>query len=106
MSAFLIENGLEVEYPEGKRFAVCLTHDIDAVYFSKAEIGFSAATSLVRHQIKSALKTSFNMIRKWRPLWNFRDIMTLEEKYAAKSSFYFLALEEHDLDFNYRIQDL
>ncbi|MCJ7634681.1 hypothetical protein MUP77_20110, partial [Candidatus Bathyarchaeota archaeon] len=105
VSAFLIENGLKVEYPEGRRFAVCLTHDVDAVYFSKAEIGFSAATSLARHQAKNALKTCFNMVR-WKPLWNFNDIITLEEKYGAKSSFYFLALEDHDLDFNYRIQDL
>ena len=106
VSAFLIENGMEVEYPEGKEFAVCLTHDIDAVYLSRAEIGFSAATSLVKHQVKSALKMSSNLIRRWRPLWNFKDIMALEEKYGAKSSFYFLSLEEHDLDFNYRIQDL
>ena len=106
VSAFLIENGLEAEYLEGKRFAVCLTHDIDQVYFSKNEIGFSAATSLTRHQIKSALKMSFNMMRRWKPLWNFKDIMALEEKYGAKSSFYFLALKDHDLDFNYRIEEL
>jgi hypothetical protein len=33
VSKFLIENGLnlEVEYPEGKNFAVCLTQDIDVV---------------------------------------------------------------------------
>lgn len=106
MSAFLIENGMEVEYPEGKEFAVCLTHDIDAVYLSRAEIGFSAAASLVKHQVKSALKRSSNMIRRWRPLWNFKNIVELEEKHGTKSSFYFLSLEEHDLDFNYRIQDL
>jgi peptidoglycan/xylan/chitin deacetylase (PgdA/CDA1 family) len=106
VSAFLIENGLEVEYHEGKRFAVCLTHDIDAVYLSRAEIGFSAATSLVKHQVKNAFKMSSKMIRRWRPLWNFKDIMALEEKYGAKSSFYFLSLEEKDTDFSYRIQDL
>ena len=63
VSAFLIENGMEVEYPEGKEFAVCLTHDIDEVYLSRAEIGFSAATSLVKHQVKSALKMSSKMIK-------------------------------------------
>jgi len=29
VSKFLIKNGLNVEYPDGKKFAVCLTHDID-----------------------------------------------------------------------------
>lgn len=39
-------------------------------------------------------------------MWNFKDIIALEEKYGAKSSFYFLSLEEKDLDFNYKIKDL
>ena len=33
-SKFLIENGYHVEYPDGRPFAVCLTHDIDDVYTS------------------------------------------------------------------------
>jgi hypothetical protein len=32
VSKFLIENGLKIEYPERKKFAVCLTHDIDVHY--------------------------------------------------------------------------
>jgi len=63
VSKFLIENGLnlEVEYPEGKNFAVCLTHDIDVVYLysSKLSIMYNAAKSLKEHQIKTALKIPF-----------------------------------------------
>jgi peptidoglycan/xylan/chitin deacetylase (PgdA/CDA1 family) len=44
--------------------------------------------------------------KKWNPWWNFKDIMALEEKYNAKSSFYFLALNKEDLDFNFKIEDL
>ena len=49
VSKFLIENGLnlEVEYPEGKNFAICLTHDIDVVYLSKLSIILGAAKSLL-----------------------------------------------------------
>ncbi len=32
--------------------------------------------------------------------------MKLEEKYGAKSSFYFLTVEEGDLDFNFNVEDL
>jgi peptidoglycan/xylan/chitin deacetylase (PgdA/CDA1 family) len=111
VSKFLIENGLnlEVEYPEGKKFAVCLTHDIDVVYLytSKLSIMYNAAKSLKEHQIKNALKIPFNNInKKWNPWWNFKDIMTLEEKYDAKSSFYFLTLNKGNLDFNFEIDDL
>ena len=111
VSKFLIEKGLnlEVEYPEGKKFAVCLTHDIDAVYpyTSKLSIMYNAAKSLKYGQIKNALKIPFyNINKKWNPWWNFEDIMALEEKYGAKSSFYFLTLNKGDLDFNFKVEDL
>lgn len=95
VSKFLIGNGLnlEVEYPEDKKFAVCLTHDIDAVYPSRLSVTLGAAKSLMQHQIKNAFKTLLKSIKKRRNLWwNFKDIMALEAKYGAKSSFYFLAL--------------
>ena len=107
VSKFLIENGLKVEYPEGKQFAVCLTHDIDGVYLPKVNVIYNATKSLIRHQIKSAFKMLFNNIsKKWNPRWNFKDIMALEEEYDAKSSFYFLVLDKGDMDFNFKIEDL
>lgn len=106
-SKFLIENGLKVEYPENKKFAVCLTHDIDVVNFPKPDIFFGAAKSLTQGKIKNAIKISLsNIYKKWNPWWNFKDIMALEDKYNAKSSFYFLALNKDDLDFNFKIEDL
>ena len=109
VSKFLMKNGLEVEYPEGKNFAVCLTHDIDAVYHytSKLSIMYNAAKSLKYGQIKNALKIPFyNTNKNWNHWWNFNDIMALEEKYDAKSSFYFLTLNKEDLDFNFKVEDL
>lgn len=106
-SKFLIENGLKVEYPEGKKFAVCLTHDIDVVNFPKSNLLFGAAKSLTQGKIKNAFKISFsNINKKWNPWWNFKEIMALEKKYNAKSSFYFLALNKDDPDFNFKIEDL
>jgi hypothetical protein len=32
VSKFLVKNGLETDYPENKKFAVCLTHDVDEIY--------------------------------------------------------------------------
>ena len=34
VSEYLMNNGCTADYPDGKPFAVCLTHDIDAVYES------------------------------------------------------------------------
>ncbi|RJS81947.1 hypothetical protein CW713_05725 [Methanophagales archaeon] len=107
VSKFLIENGLNVEYPEDKKFAVCLTHDIDVVYLSNSGIMLNVAKLLKNRQFKGAFKVLFNNVnKKWNPWWNFKDIMALEEKYGAKSSFYFLTLNEEDLDFNFKVEDL
>jgi peptidoglycan/xylan/chitin deacetylase (PgdA/CDA1 family) len=107
VSKFLIDNGLTVDYPEGRKFAVCLTHDIDFVNFSKSEIFFGSSRYLINSQPTNALKMLFYIINKKRnPRWNFKDIMSLEEEYGAKSSFYFLALDKEDEGYNFEIQDL
>ena len=92
VSKFLVNNGLNIEYPGGKKFAVCLTHDIDTIYFQNGLINnmYEIAKSLWQGQIKTAFKRPFyNRIKRWNPIWNFKDIITLEKKYRAKSSFYF-----------------
>jgi peptidoglycan/xylan/chitin deacetylase (PgdA/CDA1 family) len=103
-SEFLLKHGYHVEYPEGKPFAVCLTHDIDVVYESAADKGFTAIKQAVRGKSPGY---SINQIftRKY-PYTNFNDIMELEERYNARSSFYFLALEPGDQDYSYEISDL
>ncbi len=107
VSKSLIDNGFEIEYPENKKFAVCLTHDIDAVQLPKFSLITDAVRSLYHFQIKYALKRPFYKInKKWNPLWNFKDILALEEKYDAKSSFYLMGLEKGDQDFNYEPEDL
>ena len=106
-SKYLIENGLKVEYPEGKKFAVCLTHDIDVVNFPRSNLLYGAAKSLASGKIMNAFKMPFyNINNNWNSLCNFKKIMSIEDKYNAKSSFYFLALNKDDLDFNFNIEDL
>jgi peptidoglycan/xylan/chitin deacetylase (PgdA/CDA1 family) len=103
ISQFLISNNFELEYPENKNFAVCLTHDIDVIYPGI----MSSAKAMMERKFSYALKIPFSRVyRKWNPCWNFREIMELESKYDAKSSFYFLALTSEETDFNYNIKDL
>ena len=107
VSAFLIQNGLKVEYPDGKKFAVCLTHDTDVVRFSGSRIARGVVRALRKRQISKSLKILLSRVNKnLNPLWNFAQIMDLEEKHGAKSSFFFLALDSADEDFNFRIEEL
>jgi peptidoglycan/xylan/chitin deacetylase (PgdA/CDA1 family) len=108
VSKYLVENGLEMEYLDGKKFAVCLTHDIDAVYYPRgASIIAEMGKYLLHGQLRDALKRPFYNIHKiWNPIWNFREIMDLEEAYGAKSTFFVMGLEEGDQDINYRAEEL
>lgn len=103
VSKFLMEKGFKPEYPEGKKFAVCLTHDIDSIVFSRYEI----IQQFISRQPQNALKKLFyNINLKSNPRCNFREIIELEKKYEAKSSFYFMPIDKGSFDFNYKVEDL
>jgi peptidoglycan/xylan/chitin deacetylase (PgdA/CDA1 family) len=105
-SKFLLDNGLQFEYPEKKKFTICLTHDIDAIKFPILSVVSGVAKSLIHRQVKNAVMMPFyNIIEKWNPWCNFKDIIALEEKYGAKSSFYFLSLEKEDTEFNFKVEN-
>ncbi len=107
VSRFLVENGLCPEYPGGKKFAVCLTHDIDVAYPEKFYPIIGTAKAFTKGNLTDAIKIPLCRIcNALNPCWNFREIIELEAKYNAKSSFYFLALKPGEKDFNYKIEDL
>lgn len=76
----------------GKRFAVCLTHDVDevkktyqwftrpAAYLKKGEVG----------SLKGQLLSLWHRLLGEEPYWTFDDIMELEERLGVRSSFFFL----------------
>ena len=35
VSKYLIDKENQIDYPESKKFGICLTHDIDLIYYSK-----------------------------------------------------------------------
>lgn len=107
VSDFLTKKGLTPEYPEGKKFAVCLTHDIDFVYNGMLTTAAKTVTALKKGHFAEASMLPFSTINKtWDPLWNFKQIMKLEEEYGAKSTFYFLTLDPKNEDFTFSIEEL
>jgi peptidoglycan/xylan/chitin deacetylase (PgdA/CDA1 family) len=94
VSKFLVKNGMNCAYPNNKKFAVCLSHDIDIVYSPFLKIA---------HEIKIDFPKPKMKINS---LWNFSKIMDIEKKYNAKSTFFFMAMTKNDSDFNYNPNDL
>ena len=105
-SQYLAEQGYHPEYPDDQPFAVCLTHDIDAVYRSAHSKGYAVLQSLKVGEIGEALASAGQLRSKRLPWCNFREIMALEEEYDARSSFYFLALASGDQGYSYDVRDL
>jgi len=105
VSKYLINHGYHAEYPDEKPFAVCLTHDIDQIYTPL----FPKAVDAMQH-LRQGLLSEFTysvgrMRSKKIPLWNFNEILAIEEYYDAKSSFYFMAENEGEEGYTYRIED-
>ncbi len=102
-SQYLVEHGYQVNYPDDAPFAVCLTHDIDAIYQSIASKGLNAYRLFKQGNTPDALKKISQMRSRKLPLVNFSSIMDLEEKYGAKSTFFFMAENPGDQDYSYDI---
>lgn len=108
VSKYLVENGYEIEYPDGKQFAVCLTHDVDEIFPPLKHTLLSSLTCLKELDFGSLKEQAFWKLhgKEKSPYWNFQGVMDLEEKYGARSSFFFLATESDILRFRYNIEDL
>jgi peptidoglycan/xylan/chitin deacetylase (PgdA/CDA1 family) len=72
-------------WPEGKKFALCLTHDVDRVDKSWWHCAYYFAKTGRAYHLKSMFIKG-----KERPYWNFERIMALEEKHGVRSTFFFL----------------
>ncbi len=105
-SQYLVEKGYHAKYPDDQPFAVCLTHDIDVVYRSVLSKGYATLFSLKNGDLARAFVNARQVRSKKIPLCNFKEIMALEEKYGARSSFYFLALAPGDQGYAYDIRNL
>ncbi|MGA1822209.1 MAG: polysaccharide deacetylase family protein [Thermoplasmatota archaeon] len=107
VSRYLAENGWSPKYPGGREFAVCLTHDIDNLMISTRRGIYNSLENISGGDISGAFHSmKRSMSRRTNPLFNFGEIMDLEEKYGARSTFFFLCLNKGERDFNYEISEI
>ena len=71
-------------WPNDKKFAVCLTHDVDRVKKT-----YQYFTHFIRTKDYYHLKSFFDNGNE--PYWNFEKIIDIEKKYGVKSTFFFLS---------------
>lgn len=108
LSQYLVDKGYMANYPDNKRFAVCLTHDVDEIYPPISHALLSALYHLKNLDLDDLKRQLFwkRMGQKFSPYWNFKEIMALEERYGAKSTFYFMAADRDIKRFRYNVENL
>lgn len=108
VSEHLIKRGYHISYPNNKKFAICLTHDVDDIYPPLSHRVLSGLYSLKgRDWIGFKKHIFWKMTGKQEsPYINFQKIMELEKKYKAKSTFYFITAKQDPRRFRYNIEDI
>lgn len=79
-------------WPEGKPYAVCLTHDVDEVKKTYQWLT-RPARSVMHGDVRALMGQVRSLARKMqgsKPYFTFPDIFALEDEYQAKSTYFFL----------------
>lgn len=108
MSDYLSGKGYKLGYPDNAKFAVCLTHDVDDIYPPLHHTVLSSMYSVKNLSIQ-AMRDQVTWVvkgKKYSPYINFEEIMDIEKRFDAVSSFYFLATDKDITRFRYNIEDL
>jgi peptidoglycan/xylan/chitin deacetylase (PgdA/CDA1 family) len=108
ISQHLLDRDFNPEYPDDKRFAICLTHDVDDVCPPITHSLLSIPYHLMQRDYCNLKKTLLWKIdgKQKSPYRNFRDIIKIEQSFDAKSTFFFLATDRDIRRFRYNIEDL
>jgi peptidoglycan/xylan/chitin deacetylase (PgdA/CDA1 family) len=72
-------------WPQGQKFALCITHDIDRVDKKWWHNVYYYYKTKNKYHIKTIFKN-----KNLKPYWNFDTIIGIEEKYNVRSTFFFL----------------
>ena len=103
VSQRLHELGFRPTYPNGCSFAVCLSHDVDVLITSQREL----FGTMRRGRIPITGRNVLAVLRRGvDPRWDLEGILKMEQALGVPSSFYFLALEPGDEDFNFSVKEI
>jgi hypothetical protein len=107
VSMELFQNGFRPTYPGGKTTALCVSHDIDDLFYTNKElvrIVLHNCLSLNLPKLIEYFKVFLNKRKSSK--FNIKQIVELEKSMGFRSTFFFLALEKGELDFNYNLNEI
>lgn len=109
LSELIYNEGFRPVYKDGKKYGVCISHDIDFIYEPQNKNAFSISLvgSLKQRKWKEAKYDLQNIISKQaNPKWALDYLLEIEQKHKFRASYYFLALSNGEQDYNYEIESM
>jgi peptidoglycan/xylan/chitin deacetylase (PgdA/CDA1 family) len=106
ISRYMVQHGFRAEYPEDKKFAVFLSHDIDDIAMSPRQVVRSIIPYPLRRDHLGSIRFLSAYAKKEKPYLNFRKIIELEKKYDASSTFFFLTTHEDIFGKKYQLGEI
>lgn len=109
LSRWLVEQGFKTEFPGSKKFAVCLSHDIDLLYnrSTRAVNFFQTANQFRKGKIGESAYHFQSIFKKQRnSVWQLEHLYRIENEFNARSTNYFLSLRPGERDFNYHLSEI
>lgn len=106
VSALLHQLGVRPEYPDDKEFAVCLSHDVDFLFETPEAKLNKAVNAFASKDLGGMLKHIRQMPKTRIPYWTFDEIMRMEDRHGARSTFFFLANDSSEPEANYLPEDV
>ncbi len=103
-----------MRWPNGKEFALCLTHDIDFLYKwrgwravrqIKQDLGTILQRPHQRENYRMFGKNLWAMAKHDNPYWNLSEIAALEKSYDFCSTFFIMSGQRGALDGDYRLDE-
>src|SRR6186713_2070076 len=105
----LFSEGLRPFYPGGKKYAVCVSHDIDHLYIrqSSSRKLLNAGKKLLKGRPVQGFSDLGQLARpKVHRNYDLKKLIEINDRFNIRSSYYFLALQKGEEDFNYSLKDI
>lgn len=108
VSEFLFHNGFRPYYPLSRRFAVCISHDVDHLVqpgLPRYDRAKAAVKDLLTGQWKRTIRY-LNPNDAINPSYNLEELMATENRLGVPSTFNFLSLSPGERDYNYALEEV
>lgn len=101
------ESGFKFKLSANHNFTVCVSHDIDTLFLSKRHCFKQLSFDVFNLRIPKIAQNVKTIVNKRNSIFNnIEQLTSILDRYNISSTFFFMALEKYERDFNYEIDEV